>query len=72
MRNNLIMTIIVLITYVVVIGILSLYYYKKNNGEKLWIRMGFNVGFWQGVVLASMGFTTLTLIVFKWTNFISF
>jgi len=66
------MTLVVLIVYVVVIGILSLYFYKKNNGEKLWIRWGGNVGFWQGVVLASMGFTTLTLIVFKWTNFISF
>lgn len=66
------MTLVVLIVYVVVIGILSLYFYKKNNGEKLWIRWGGNVGFWQGVVLTSMGFTTLTLIVFKWTKFISF
>lgn len=69
---NLIMIIVTLIIYVVLIGVLSLYYYKRSDHGELWAWLGLKLGFWQGIVLTSIGFTTLTLFVFKWTKFIIF
>lgn len=58
--------------YIVLIGILALYFYKRNNRENLGEFLGLRIGFWQVVVVASMGCTILTLFVFNWTNFITF
>jgi hypothetical protein len=60
-----IITISVLVFFTLMIAFILVKRYKNENSKKMWSLMGLSVGFWNGVVILSIGLTMITLLAFK-------
>jgi hypothetical protein len=60
-----IITISVLVFFTLMIAFILVKRYKNENSKKMWSLMGLSVGFWNGVVILSIGLTMVTLLAFK-------
>lgn len=45
---------------------------KKEYGLKMWKNWTVRLYYWQAAVFYSIGFTTITFYILKWTNVLSF
>ncbi|RIA09178.1 hypothetical protein OE09_1007 [Flavobacteriaceae bacterium MAR_2010_72] len=46
-------------------------YAKKGYGTKMWKHWPTRLSYWQAAILYSVGLTTLTMVLLKWSNVIS-